>query len=70
MFNMFGIANEQTYDFASMMNAYVFTMSGILMVYGMTYLIGSPRPEKTMLRQVRRFFRSWCGGSSGVVSFS
>jgi hypothetical protein len=41
-----------------MMNAYVFTMSGILMVYGMTYLIGSPRPEKTMLRQVRRFFRS------------
>jgi uncharacterized membrane protein YccC len=58
MFNMFGISNEQTYDFASMMNAYVFTMSGILMVYGMTYLIGSPRPEKTMLRQVRRFFRS------------
>jgi hypothetical protein len=58
MFTMFGISNEQTYDFASMMNAYVFTMSGILMVYGMTYLIGSPRPEKTMLRQVRRFFRS------------
>jgi uncharacterized membrane protein YccC len=58
MFNMFGISNEQTYDFASMMNAYVFTMSGILMVYGVTYLIGSPRPEKTMLRQVRRFFRS------------
>jgi hypothetical protein len=58
MFNMFGISNEQTYDFASMMNAYVFTMSVILMVYGITYLIGSPRPEKTMLRQVRRFFRS------------
>jgi hypothetical protein len=58
MFTMFGIANEQTYDFASMMNTYVFTMSVILMVYGVTYLIGSPRPEKTMLRQVRRFFRS------------
>ena len=40
MFNMFGISNEQTYDFASMMNAYVFTMSVILMVYGITYLIG------------------------------
>jgi len=58
MFTMFGISNEQTYDFASMMNTYVFTMSAILVVYGMTYLIGSPRPEKTMLRQVRRFFRS------------
>jgi len=58
MFTMFGISNEQTYDFASMMNTYVFTMSGILMVYGMTYLIGSPRPEKTVLRQLRRFFRS------------
>ena len=58
MFNMFGISNEQTYDFASMMNTYVFTMAGVLMVYGMTYLIGSPRPEKTILRQVRRFFES------------
>jgi len=58
MFNMFGIANEQTYDFASMMNAYVFTMAGILMVYGMTYLIGSPRPEKMVMRQLQRFFTS------------
>jgi len=58
MFNMFGISNEQTYDFASMMNAYVFTMAGILLVYGMTYFVGSPRPEKTVLRQLRRFFRS------------
>lgn len=58
MFNMFGISNEQTYDFASMMNAYVFTMAGVLMVYGMTYLVGSPRPEKVVLRQVRRFFES------------
>ena len=58
MFNMFGISNEQTYDFASMMNAYVFTMMGVLMVYGIIYLIGSPRPEKVVLRQVRRFFES------------
>ena len=58
MFTMFGISNQQTYDFASMMNTYVFTMSGILMVYAMTYLIGSPRPEKTVLGQLPRFFRS------------
>jgi uncharacterized membrane protein YccC len=58
MFNMFGISNEQTYDFASMMNTYVFTMSGILMVYAMTYVVGSPRPEKTLLGQLRRFFKS------------
>ena len=55
---MFGITNEQSYDFAIMMNTYVFTMMAILVVYGLTFLIGSPRPEKTMLRQIQRFFRS------------
>jgi uncharacterized membrane protein YccC len=58
MFTMFGISNQQTYDFASMMNTYVFTMSGIMLVYVLTYLAGSPRPEKTFLKQTRRFFRS------------
>ena len=58
MFTMFGISNQQTYDFASMMNTYAFTMSGIMLVYALTYLVGSPRPEKTFLKQTRRFFRS------------
>lgn len=58
MFNMFGISNQQTYDFASMINSYLFTMAGIAVVYALTYLIGSPRPEKTFLKQTRRFFRS------------
>lgn len=58
MFTMFGISNQQSYDFASMMNTYVFTMSGIMLVYALTYLVGSPRPEKTFLRQTRRFFRA------------
>jgi hypothetical protein len=58
MFTMFGISNQQTYDFASMMNSYLFTMAGIAVVYALTYLIGSPRPEKVFLKQTRRFFRS------------
>ena len=29
----------------------------IVTLYAVTYLVGSPRPEKTMLRQARRFFQ-------------
>ncbi|MBW2629090.1 MAG: FUSC family protein [Deltaproteobacteria bacterium] len=58
MFTMFGISNQQTYDVASMMNMYLFTMGGILLVYALSYLVGSPRQEKTFLRMAARFFRS------------
>jgi len=58
MFIMFGISNEQSYDFAGVANNYVFTMLGIAIAYALTYLAGSPRPEKKLLEQTRRFFRS------------
>ena len=41
-----------------MANNYLFTMMGIMMAFALTYMIGSPRPEKTFLHQTQRFFRS------------
>jgi len=58
MLIMFGITNQQSYDFAGMANNYLFTMMGITMTFGLTYMVGSPRPEKTFLHQTQRFFRS------------
>jgi len=58
MFIMLGITNQQSYDFASMANNYLFTMMGIMMAFGLTYMVGSPRPEKAFLHQTQRFFRS------------
>jgi len=58
MFNMLGIQNEQTYNFAAMANAYVFTMLGLALVVALTYITRSPRPEKAFLSMVSRFFRS------------
>ena len=58
MFSMLGIHNQQTYDFASVANLFLFNMLGLLLVSGFSYLIRSPRPEKTFLVLVSRFFRS------------
>jgi len=58
MFNMLGISNQQTYDFASQANAFLFTMLGIMLVVGLTYITRSPRPEKAFLSMLRRFFSS------------
>lgn len=58
MLIMFGITNEQSYSFASMANSYLYTMMGIIVTFALTYMVGSPRPEKELLRQTRRFFRS------------
>ena len=58
MFIMWGITNEQSYNFAGMANSYLYTMMGIIVTFALTYMVGSPRPEKELLRQTRRFFRS------------
>ena len=58
MLIMFGITNEQSYNFASMANSYLYTMMGIIVTFALTYMVGSPRPEKTFLQQTQRFFRS------------
>ena len=58
VFNMLGISNQQTYDFAAQANAFLFTMLGIMLVVVLTYITRSPRPEKAFLSLLRRFFRS------------
>jgi hypothetical protein len=58
MFNMFGISNEQSYNFAAQANAYVFTLLALSLVIVLGYIIRSPRQEKAFLSMTRRFFRS------------
>jgi len=58
MFNMLGIENQQSYDFATQANAFLFTMLALLLVYALTYITRSPRQEKAFLSMVSRYFRS------------
>lgn len=56
--NMLVIQNEQVYSFAAMANVYIFLVMGFTFLFVMSYLLGSPRPEKVVLRLLDRFFRS------------
>ena len=58
MFNMLGIQNAQTYDFAAMANTFLFIMLALLVLLALSYLNRSPRPEKHFVSLVGRFFRS------------
>lgn len=52
------IQQPQTFSFAAMANSYIFTLGSFVLVYAMSYMIQSPRPEKAVLHLIRRFFRS------------
>ncbi len=56
--NELSIQNQQTYNFAAMANGYLFTLLGFVLVFFMSYMIRSPRPEKAVLHLLSRFFRS------------
>ena len=58
IFNMLGISNRQSYDFAAQANVFLFTLLGIMLVVALTYITRSPRPEKAFLSMLGRFFRS------------
>ena len=58
MFNMFGVQNEQTYDFAQQANTLLFTVLAIALVVALTYITRSPRQEKEFMSMLSRFFRS------------
>ncbi|RCU45322.1 hypothetical protein DU002_16545 [Corallincola holothuriorum] len=62
MFNMLGITNTQHYDVAAMMNTVVFTVTALVIIYGLSHIAGSPRPHKVCLKMLNRYFHS-----SGVV---
>lgn len=56
--NEISVQNQQSYNFAAMANAYVFTLLGFVLVFFMSYMLRSPRPEKAVLGLLGRFFRS------------
>lgn len=52
------VQHQQAYSFAAAANNYIYVLGSFMLVYGMSYIIQSPRPEKAVLYLVRRFFRS------------
>ena len=56
--NMLQIQNEQVYSFYAMVNVFLFLVMAFTFLFVMSYMLGSPRPEKAMLRMLDRFFRS------------
>ena len=56
--NEISVSNPQTYNFAAMANAFIFTVAVLFFVFAMSYMLRTPRPEKAVLGLVGRFFRS------------
>jgi hypothetical protein len=56
--NMYAIQNHQTYSFSAMLNAYIFMLGIVVAGFAVSYMIGSPRPEKVVMKFTRQFFRS------------
>jgi uncharacterized membrane protein YccC len=56
--NLIPIQNQQTYDFAALVNTMIFMVGIFLFLHLLSYIMGSPRPEKKVLTLLRRFFRS------------
>ena len=56
--NMLQIQNQQVYSFYAMVNVFLFLVMAFTFLFVMSYMLGSPRPEKVMLRMLDRFFRS------------
>jgi uncharacterized membrane protein YccC len=55
---MLPIQNQQTYDFAMEANGAIYIIMVFLFLHMLSYIMGSPRPEKKVLALLRRFFRS------------
>jgi hypothetical protein len=56
--NMMAIQNQQSYSFAAMANSYLFIVLSLVLLFVITYMLRSPRPEKAVPHLLRRFFRS------------
>ena len=52
------VQNQQSYDFAAMANSYIFTLMSFIFVFGISFMLRSPRPEKAVLHLLGRFFNS------------
>ena len=56
--NILQIQNQQVYSFYMMVNMFLFLVMNFVFLFVMSYLLGSPRPEKVVLRLLDRFFGS------------
>jgi len=54
---LISVQNQQTYSFASYANKAAMIMLALALLVATAYIPTSPRPEKTFLRLLRRFFR-------------
>ncbi len=52
------VENQQIYDFAAQANSILFTVGAFAFAYIVSYAARSPRPEKAVFKQLKRFFRS------------
>ena len=51
------IQNQQTYSFAALANSAAMIIMGCILAIAIQFILGSPRPEKALLRLVARFCR-------------
>lgn len=58
LLQLIAINNPQTYDPSALLNSFLFVIGLMLYLFGMSYIINSPRPEKAFLKLVSRFFKS------------
>lgn len=52
------ITNPQQYNLTGLANAFIYVVMLLVFLFGMSYILNSPRPEKTLLHLVSRFFKS------------
>ena len=58
LLQLIAINNPQTFNASGLVNSFVFVSMLMIYLFGMSYIINSPRPEKQLLKLVGRFFKS------------
>jgi len=49
---------NQTYDFANAANMWIWSVSAYVVIYVYSYMLDSPRPQKAVLKRIRRYYKS------------
>ena len=52
------LTNEQTYSFSTVSNMLLLSIGTYTIVYMYSYLLDSPRPQRAMLKRIRRYHKS------------
>ncbi len=52
------IENQQVYNFAAGANSLIFVVMAFMVLYASSYLLNSARPQRALLRNFHRFFKS------------